>query len=148
MAEISVRVPTTASPHHLYELLRDGASWPVWSPINSFELRRPAEDEPEGLGAIRVFRTGRHTSVERVAELVPDKRFSYELVRGLPLRGYRADIDVETDGDTAVIHWHSTFRPKVPGTGWIYQRALSKFIQQCAEGLARYAVAERSPQER
>jgi Polyketide cyclase / dehydrase and lipid transport len=148
MAEISVRVPTTASPHDLYELLRDGASWPVWSPIDSFELRRPAADEPEGLGAIRVFRTGRHTSVERIAELVPAKRFSYELVRGLPLRGYRADIDLETDGDTTVIHWHSTFRPKVPGTGWIYQRALGKFIQQCVEGLARYAVAERSPQDR
>jgi hypothetical protein len=143
---VDVRVPTSAAPRDLYPLLRDGASWPVWSPIDSFELRRPADDEPEGLGAIRVFRTGRHTTVERIVELVQDRRLSYEQVSGLPLRGYRADIDLETDGDTTYIHWHSAFRPKVPGTGWLYARALTTFIRRCAEGLDRYAVAEASRQ--
>ncbi|HKN97746.1 MAG TPA: SRPBCC family protein [Pseudonocardiaceae bacterium] len=145
---IDVRVPTTARPRDLYALLRDGATWPVWSPIGSFELRRPAADEPEGVGAIRVFRTGRHTSVERIAELVPDRRLSYELVSGLAIRDYRADIDLEPDGDTTTIHWHSAFRPKVPGTGWLYARTLTRFIRRCAEGLAEYAVAERSRQDR
>jgi polyketide cyclase/dehydrase/lipid transport protein len=145
---IDVRVSTTARPQDLYALLRDGASWPVWSPIGAFELRRPAADEPEGVGAIRAFRTGRRTTVERIAELVPDRRFSYELVSGLPIRDYRADVDLETDGDTTVIHWHSTFRAKVPGTGWLHERVLTAFIRRCAEGLSRYAVAERSQQGR
>lgn len=148
LSRVDVRVPAKARPQDLYPLLRDGASWPVWSPIDCFELRRPAEDEPEGVGAIRVFRTGRHTSVERIAELIPDRRLSYEQLSGLAIRDYRADVDLETDGDTTVIHWHSAFRPKVPGTGWIYARTLTRFIQRCAEGLDRYAVAERSRQER
>lgn len=155
LLRIDVRVTTSAGPDTLYGLLRDGASWPVWSPIGSFELRRPAADEPEGVGAIRVFRTGRVTSVERVAELVPGRRFGYELEHGLAIRDYRANIDLEPEGGATVIHWHSTFRAKVPGTGWLYRRTLSGFIQRCAEGLAAYAeanradtAAERSPQGR
>ncbi|HEX3647012.1 MAG TPA: SRPBCC family protein [Pseudonocardiaceae bacterium] len=148
MSGVEVRVPTKARPQDLYALLRDGASWPVWSPIGSFELRRPAEDEPEGVGAIRVYRTGRITSVERIAELVPDRRLSYEQLSGLAIRGYRADVDLEQDGDTTTIHWHSSFRPKVPGTGWLYARTLTRFIRRCAEGLAEYAVDERSRQGR
>lgn len=144
LLHIDVRVTTTARPDTLYALLRDGATWPVWSPIGSFELKRPAADEPEGLGAIRIFRTGRVTSVERVAELVPDRRFSYELEHGLAIQGYRADIDLEPAGgsttmQSTTIHWHSVFRAKVPGTGWLYRRTLSRFIQRCAEGLAAYA---------
>jgi hypothetical protein len=156
LLHIDVRVSTSARPETLYPLLRDGATWPVWSPIGSFELRRPAADEPEGVGAIRVFRTGRVTSVERVAELVPNQRFGYELEHGLAIRDYRADIDLEPAGERTAIHWHSTFRAKVPGTGWLYQRTLAKFIRRCAEGLAAYAETtsaadtsgERSPQGR
>jgi hypothetical protein len=140
MQKIDVRVPCRARPAALYALLRDGASWPVWSPIGSFELRQAAPDEPEGVGAIRVFRTGRVTSVERVAELVPDRRFSYELEHGLPIRDYRADIDLITKGDVTTIHWHCTFHGKVPGIGWFYRLVLSRFITQCAAGLAAHAT--------
>ncbi|HEX5401725.1 MAG TPA: SRPBCC family protein [Pseudonocardiaceae bacterium] len=142
--KIDVRVRADASPAALYALLRDGASWPVWSPIGSFELRRHGADEPEGLGAIRVFRTGRVVSVERIAELVPDRRFSYELEHGLPIKNYRADVDLDTDGDGTVIHWHSTFDGKAPGIGLFYQFFLGIFIKRCARGLASYVVTERS----
>lgn len=145
---IDVRVPTTARSGTVYALLRDGTTWPTWSPIDSFELAEPAADEPEGVGAVRIFRTGRSTSVERIVELVPDRRLGYVLEHGLPISDYRADVDLETEGDTTTIHWHSSFRAKVPGTGWLYRRALSRFIQRCAEGLAAYAVAESSPQAR
>jgi polyketide cyclase/dehydrase/lipid transport protein len=140
---IDVRVPTEASPDVLYKLLRDGATWPTWSPLGSFELRKPADDdEPEGVGAIRVFRTGRVVTVERLVELVPDRRLSYELVSGLAIRDYHADVDLEPDDDgQTAIHWHSSFVAKVPGTGWLYQRSLSRFIERCARGLAAHATA-------
>jgi Polyketide cyclase / dehydrase and lipid transport len=140
MVKIDVRVQTHAQPAALYALLRDGATWPTWSPIGSFELRQPAPDEPEGIGAIRVFHTGRATSVERIAELVPNRRFSYELEHGLPIKNYRADVDLITEGDVTTIHWHSTFQGKAPGVGLFFQLVLSRFIKQCAEGLAAYAA--------
>ena len=72
---------TSAEPSVVYALLRDGASWPEWSPLGSFELERAAEDEPEGLGAIRVFRTGWITNREEIVELVPTGGSSYAALR-------------------------------------------------------------------
>jgi len=127
-----VAVRSTADPATIHALLVDGASWPTWSPLGSFHLEQP--------GDIRVFRTGRTTSREEVVEVVPGRRFSYALLSGLPLRGYRADVDLEPDSTGTVIHWRSSFRPKVPGTGWLYRLALATFIRRCARGLAAHAA--------
>jgi Polyketide cyclase / dehydrase and lipid transport len=139
--QISVRARTSASPAAVYELLADGTTWPTWSPLGSFELERPGPESGESVGAIRVFRTGRVTSRERVAELVPGRRFSYELLSGLPIRDYRADVDLEpaAEGGTE-IHWHSSFLPKLPGTGWLIRRRFTSFIEQCADGVAAHAA--------
>ncbi|MGH3622648.1 MAG: SRPBCC family protein [Sciscionella sp.] len=135
---------SSADPARVYELVADGTSWPVWSPLGSFELAEPGEDGAEGLGAVRVFRTrfptGQVTSRERIVELVPRRRLSYTLEHGLAIRNYRADIDLSPTGAGTTIHWHSTFDSKVPGTGWLYRLALRRFIGQCAHGLARHAA--------
>jgi hypothetical protein len=137
---ISARAWSAAPPAAVYRLLRSGATWPDWSPLDSFALEREGPEGGESLGAVRVFRVGRATSREEIVELVPDRRFSYALLSGLPLRGYRADVDLEPhDGGTA-IHWRSTFRPKLPGTGTIFRRFLGGFIQRCVDGLAAHAV--------
>ncbi|WP_412538097.1 SRPBCC family protein [Longispora sp. K20-0274] len=137
---IDVRVSTPATPATVHALLRDGATWPAWSPLTSFTLERPGPDAPEGVDAIRVFRTGRSTSRERVSAVVPDRRFGYELLSGLPLTDYRAFVDLTPTPGGTEIHWHSTFRAKVPGTGWAYRLALGLFIRRCARGLAEYAA--------
>ena len=89
-----------------------------------------------------MFHTGRANSHEEIVELVEDRRFSYSLQHGLPLRGYRADVDLEPrDGGTA-IHWQSSFHAKVPGTGGIFRRFLGGFIQRCVDGLVTYAAEQ------
>ena len=50
---ISVRGMTSADADTVYALLRDGESWPEWSPLGSFELVREGEDEPEGRTALQ-----------------------------------------------------------------------------------------------
>ena len=138
---IEHRATTTADPATVYALLRDGAGWPTWAPIESFELERPGAEEPEGLGAVRVFRSGRVTGRDEIVELVPDRRFSYAHTSNLPIRDYRADVDLEpTSGGTA-IRWVSSFEPKVPGTGWLVRRGLDGFVAKLAHGLAGHASA-------
>jgi hypothetical protein len=132
---------TPASAEVVYELLRDGATWPQWSPIESFELEQAAEDEPEGVGAIRIFRTGRYVMHEEIVELVPQRRFSYALLSGLPVSGYRADVDLEPDGHGTAIRWRSSFDPKLPGTGWLIRRRLSAITERFVRGLAAHAAA-------
>ena len=51
----------------------------------------------------------------------------------------RADVDLAPDGSGTEIHWHSEFRPKIPGTGWFYRWFLGGFIARTAAGLAAHA---------
>jgi hypothetical protein len=139
--DIRVNITAEAPADVVYGLLRDGASWPQFSPLGSFELERPGESEREGIGAIRVFRTGRVTSREEIVELEPDRRLSYVLLSGLAIRGYRAVIELVPSGEATEIRWHSSFDPKVPGTGWLYRLQLKRFIERLVRGLA--AAAER-----
>jgi hypothetical protein len=137
---IEHRATTTADPSTVYALLRDGATWPTWSPIESFELERPGADEPEGVGAVRVFRSGRVTGRDTIAELVPDRRFSYTHVSSLPVKNYRGDIDLEPVAGGTEIRWVSAFDPGIPGSGFLMRRALDGFIAALTEGLAEHAA--------
>jgi hypothetical protein len=139
---IDETVMTQADAASVYALLADGSSWPQWSPLDSFELIEPGEGTPEGLGAVRLFTTGRHKSRERVVTCEAGKVFGYELESGLPLRDYRAVITLLPGGSGTTINWRSTFRPKITGTGWLYRRELGKFIRKTVEGLA--AAADRA----
>ena len=131
---------TTADPATVYALLREGATWPVWGPLDSFELERPGEDEPEGIGAVRLFRSGRVTGRDTIAELVRDRRFSYTHVSNLPMKNSRADDDLEPAGEGTTIRWVSAFDPKVPGTGALLRRGLAGFVAKLADGLAEHAA--------
>lgn len=133
---------TTADPATVYALLRDGATWPAWSPIESFELERPGTDEPEGVGAVRLFRSGRVTGHDEIVELVPDRRFSYAHWSNLPIRNYRGDVDLEAVAEGTTIRWVTEFDPKLPGTGWLLRRALDGFIAKVTAGLAERAAAD------
>jgi hypothetical protein len=127
---------TGADPAAVYALLADGATWPQWSPLGSFELLEPGDGSPEGVGALRLFTTGRIKSRERVVECSEGKLFAYVLESGLPLRDYRAEVTLTPhDGGTAIT-WRSTFRAKIPGTGWLYRSQLDRFIGRTVEGLA------------
>ena len=138
--EIDEQAWSPASPDTVYALLADGSTWPTWSGIDSFELRSPGDAGGESLNAVRVFRTGRTTSVERLVELVPGRRLSYALLNGLPLRDYRADIDLTGVDAGTMIRWHSTFVAARPGTGWMYRLVLSRFIGKAVRGLAEHAA--------
>ncbi len=144
--QIAVSAWTPAAPSEVYRLLRAGATWPTWSPIESFELERPGPDGEEGLGAVRLFHTGRVTSREEIVELVPDRRFSYALLNGLPMRDYHADVDLEPRDGGTTIRWQSRFHAKYPGTGGWLRRFLRRFLRQCVDGLAAHTAeaSERS----
>lgn len=137
LQDIDVRKATRANPDAVYRLLDDSASWPAWTPIDSFELVEPAGRD--GLGEVRRFRTGRVRVKERIVERVPGRRLAYVLLEGLPVRDYRAEIDLAPDYAGTRLRWHTTFRAKVPGSGWLYRRVLQKATQGFVDGLAEHA---------
>ena len=142
---IEHRAVTSADPATVYALLRQGATWPDWGPIDSVELETPAAGDPEGVGAVRVLRSGKVEGRDTIAELVPDRRFSYTHASSLPVRNYRGDVDLTpVDGGTE-IRWVSAFDPKYPGTGRRVRRGLDGFIAKLVNGLAEHATAIGQP---
>ncbi len=133
---------TSADPATVYALLRDGAGWPEWSPIESFALERQGAGEMEGVGAVRVFRAGRVTGRDEIAELVPDRRLAYRHTSSLPIRDYVGEVDLEPRDGGTEIRWVSTFRPLIPGTGALLRRGLDGFIAAMTDGLATRATAD------
>jgi uncharacterized protein YndB with AHSA1/START domain len=131
------------SPASVYRFLSDSATWPDWTPIERCEITIP---ESSGQPEERTFSTGRITVRERVVEKVPARRLVYTLLDGLPLKDYRAVIELSpTARGGTHITWHTTFEPKVLGTGWLYRRALDKATARFVEGLAQHAhQAERA----
>jgi len=167
MGQVSFRVSsvTAAPPAVVFALLCDGASWPRWSPIGSFQLerpayppggRRPGDDGPdtgandgrdsddgeggggEGVGAIRRFRTSFVTSREEVTAVEPDVRFAYRALSGLPISGHLAVVELTPSDGGTTITWSEEFSTRVPGLA----RFLRNFVQRCADGLASRAAAD------
>jgi len=141
---IEHRATTPADPATVYALLRDGAGWPAWSPIESFELERPGAGEPEGVGAVRVLRSGRVTGRDEIVELVPNRRFAYAHTSNLPIRDYRGEVHLEPTPEGTAIRWVSEFEPKVPGTGRLLRRGLDGFVAKLTHGLAEHAASVRA----
>ncbi len=140
---IEVSATSVAPPSAVYALLTVGATWPDWSPIESFELERPGDAAPEGVGAIRVFRRGRTTGRDQVLELVPDRRLRYASRSGLPVRDYVGEVELEPVPGGTHIRWHSSFFPAARGTGWLVERGIRRFLRGCVRGLAEYAAVHR-----
>ena len=77
----------------------------------------------ESLGAIRAFRTWTVTSREELVGFRPGREFSYCSLSGLP------------------ITWHEDVVAARPGSGWLLEWFLRRFVQRCADGLARQAAS-------
>ena len=134
MQEIDVRARSSASPETIFALLADATTWTRWAPFDGATV-----EAGDSVGELRRFQRGRRTTRERVTALEPPRRLEYELVSGIPIRDYRAQVTLTPEGDGTEIRWQSRFNPKVPGTGGLARRGLQRFIQQTADGLAREA---------
>lgn len=127
---------SSADAHVLYELLRDRPSWPTWSSLGRYEHVSGTEGE---LDSVCVFVTNGIRSVERIVELVPDRRLSYALLSGLPMRDYRANVDLTPTAAGTDVQWQSSFEPKVRGTGWFFRAMMGALLPRMAAALARRA---------
>ncbi|MHA6616859.1 SRPBCC family protein [Pseudonocardia sp. DLS-67] len=140
MKRIAAETTTEAGPDAVWSLLSDRSTWPNWSPLGSHSGVRPGRDgTPDGLGGIAQFNTGRHCVQEEIVEREPARRLSYALLSGLPLRDYRAVVDLTPAGTGTRIRWSATFFPGRPGTGWLYGLVLTRTFRGMVTGLAAAA---------
>ena len=131
-----------AAPAAVFSLLKNSDTWPKWSMFKTAELEQPGQDEPYGVGSIRIFSTSVTRSRERVIELIADRQLSYVLLSGLPFRNYRADVCLTSPGGVGTrINWTASFQC-LYGTGWFWRRFMNSVLSDMARRLA--AAAEKN----
>lgn len=141
--QVEVSTRSAAEPDAVFAVLIDGTTWPRWTAIERFQLEREGDPPPEGVGAIRVFHRGRTVGRDQTVEVVAGRRFGYVSLSGLPVRDYRATVELEPASGGTSIRWAASFEPRFPGSGGLLERGIGKFLAESAEGLARYAVSSR-----
>ena len=135
MPRIEVRAHAHASPQQVWTVLADTASWADWAPFDEVTVEKGHE-----IGEIRRLRSGRITTRERIVGFEPPRRYVYEIVSGLPIRDYVAEILLSPlAGDGTEVRWQAGFRAKIPGTGWVLKRLLEGAIRKGADALVRRA---------
>lgn len=126
----------------LWHLLSDATTWSSWTMISRTTLEETAPSgDPNGVGALRHFASGPRASRERVVAFEPPTHLAYELVSGLPITGYRADVTLTSlsNGGTSIV-WHAEYsgRPRLVGAA--LHSFLSWFLHDTAKRLARAAT--------
>jgi len=115
--------------------LADTASWADWAPFDEVTVEKGHE-----IGEIRRLRSGRITTRERIVRFEPPRRYVYEIISGLPIRDYVAEVLFSPlAGDGTEVRWQARFRPKIPGTGWVLKRLLQGAVRKGADALVRRA---------
>lgn len=144
MPQIDIVIRSAAPLERVWALLADARGWPEWAPFDTVELEREGSPPPDGVGAIRRFTHGKTVSRECIVAFEPPHWLAYQLLAGLPVRDYRADVTLQRtpEGGTA-IRWQARFESLVPGMGWLVRRRLEPFLGEVARRLARRA--ETSP---
>ncbi len=137
--EIDVQARADAPPEAVWRLLADSTIWPTWTPIDRIDVLEPGD--AQGVGEMRMVHNGRFHIREQIVEKRPGERLTYTVEHGLPLRGYRAEIDVAAEGEGRTrIRWHTTFDAKIPGTGMLLKRQLGKLTRQFVDGLVEQST--------
>ncbi|MFD0059385.1 SRPBCC family protein [Streptomyces sp. NPDC127168] len=122
----------------LYAVLLDAESWPSWTSYYEVDWELPAGVErPARVGDLRTIRSrlGRVCRRERIVEMVPDQRFSYDQAAGL-FTSHRGSVDLAPapHGGTDIT-WSATYRHSLPLLDTLKRRRL----QALTHDLASYA---------
>ena len=141
MPDYSVLMPIEASAEVVFEIMSDHARYVDWTAARRVSIDVEGVPAPNGLGAVRIFHTGLVKTVERVVVYEPPHRLVYVLDKGLPIRGYRAEMVLRPTDSGVELDWSGSFEPIVPGTGALLQRLVRHAIVRFAEGIRDAAEA-------
>lgn len=131
MHQIDVRARARASPERVWSVLADTGSWADWAPFDEIVV-----EEGHEIGEVRRVRSGPITTRECVVGFEPPCRYVYEIVSGLPVRNYVAEVLLSRcAGNGTEVLWQARFQARVPGTGWALKRLLERAIRQGADAL-------------
>jgi Polyketide cyclase / dehydrase and lipid transport len=135
--EVTAR--SSAPVEAVWPLLGEARRWKEWSFLDRSDLIREGDPAPDGVGAVRRFTRFGVGSREEVVAWDPPRHLGYVILKGFPVRRYRADVNFSPEGTGTLIRWSASFDALIPGTGRLMSVILRSMIGRFADGAARYA---------
>jgi uncharacterized protein YndB with AHSA1/START domain len=116
MAQLHVEAEgvAQAAPEVVWELVANADRYHEWGPWSASGYQSRA-DHADGPGVIRWMRYGRTTTVEKVLDAEKDRRLTYTVVKGIPVRNYRAEVALSPEGEGTHIRWSASWDRTLPG---------------------------------
>jgi uncharacterized protein YndB with AHSA1/START domain len=117
MAQLHVEAEgvAQAAPAVVWKLVANADSYSQWGPWSASGYENLGTQAPDGAGVIRWMRHGRTTTVEKVLASEPARRLVYTVVRGIPVRNYRAEVTLTPEGEGTHIRWAANWDRTLPG---------------------------------
>lgn len=139
---VSARAHSPAPPERVWALLADGARWDTWARMHESKLLKQGDGERDGIGAIRRFRTFKLVTREEVIAFEPPHRLAYRLLSGMPVRDYRADVELVGAAGGTDITWSAIFLPGRPRTGPLLRVWVATILRSYSRRLAKAAARD------
>ena len=142
MAQLRVEAEGVAQapPEVVWELVANADSYSEWGPWTASGYENLGAQAPDGAGVVRWMRYGRTTTVEKVLESERARRLVYTVVKGIPVRNYRAEVTLSPAGEVTHIRWTASWDRTLPGR--VVHRSLRTIYPDVVGRLI--AAAERS----
>jgi len=117
MAQLRVEAEgvAQAAPEAVWELVANADRYSEWGPWSASGYENLGGQAPDGAGVIRWMRYGRTTTVEKVLESERARRLVYTVVKGIPVRNYRAEVTLSPVGEGTHIRWAASWDRTLPG---------------------------------
>ncbi len=134
MGTIEAAATTSAPLAAVWALLADANKWQEWGAWSKVEIEGGGAQGP---GSVRALvRTPFHLR-ERVTTWEPDARMGYELLEGMRVRGYRAEVTLEpTAQGGTLVRWSATYDRAGPITAVLLRFAIRDACKRVAKGAA------------
>jgi uncharacterized protein YndB with AHSA1/START domain len=117
MAQLRVEAEGVAQapPEVVWKLVANADRYSEWGPWSASGYEDLGAQAPDSAGVIRWMRYGRTTTVEKVLESERARRLVYTVVKGIPVRNYRAEVTLSPQGDGTHIRWSASWDRTLPG---------------------------------
>jgi uncharacterized protein YndB with AHSA1/START domain len=136
-------------PHPVERVFRrytDHAGWSEWAGVGRIYLTREGYPDKNGVGSVRAFSLtpGLREEVVRFDPPVHDgsasspARQDYRVVGGpVPIADHHGEVTFEPQGSGTRLTWRVSFRPTIPGIGFVLERGLTMMFRRMLASLGR-----------